>query len=193
VRKAAAEMRQLVNSTPVFTLANGITLFRLLLLPPIFLLIRQDDGAASALALLLVILGWLTDGLDGYAARHMGQISELGKILDPLIDKIFVSCLLLFMVLLRSLPGWVLAVIIPRDLLIMIGGYLLARRRRTVERSHIWGKLSTNMLTVTVIAYLLRLMNVAPYLLGLSLALLVISTWNYLGLFLHMLHEPPAA
>jgi CDP-diacylglycerol--glycerol-3-phosphate 3-phosphatidyltransferase len=183
------DMHLLVKKTPVFTAANVITLVRLLLLVPIFLLIRRDGQAAQMLVLFLVILGWLTDGLDGYLARRMGQISELGKILDPIVDKIFVLFLLLFLILLRDFPPWVLFIIFPRDLLILGGGFYLASKRKTVEQSQAWGKITTNALTATILAYLLRWRPVAPILLGLTLVLVVISTGSYGRLFLRKLQE----
>jgi CDP-diacylglycerol--glycerol-3-phosphate 3-phosphatidyltransferase len=183
------DMRLLINKKPVFTLANVLTLFRLLLLVPIFLLIRRDGHAAQFLVLFLVILGWLTDGLDGYLARRLGQISELGKILDPIVDKIFVLFLILFLILLRDFPPWVLFIMVPRDLLILGGGFYLASKRKTVEESQVWGKVTTNALTVTAIAYLLRWRPVAPLLLGLALVLVVISTGSYGRLFFRKLQE----
>jgi CDP-diacylglycerol--glycerol-3-phosphate 3-phosphatidyltransferase len=183
------EIRQLINKTPVFTVANGLTLVRLALLAPIFLLIRLDNSVGQLLALFLVAMGWLTDGLDGYLARRMGQISELGRILDPLVDKIFLLFLLLFLILLRDFPPWVLLIILPRDVLILACGYYLARKRKTVAESQLWGKLTTNALTICAIAYLLRWRTIAPVLLSLALALAVLSTWSYGRLFFRKLQE----
>jgi CDP-diacylglycerol--glycerol-3-phosphate 3-phosphatidyltransferase len=184
-----AEIRQLIRRTPVFTLANGLSLLRLLLLPPIYLLLRREDGGVPLLAIVLICLGWLTDGLDGYAARRLGQVSELGKILDPLVDKIFVLTLLVLLILLRDFHLWLLAVIIPRDLLILWGGLYLARRRKTVEPSQIWGKITTNTLMATMVAYLLRWTTLVPFLLILAVLLAVLSTWRYARFFFRTLHE----
>ncbi|KPL19934.1 MAG: hypothetical protein AMJ92_00240 [candidate division Zixibacteria bacterium SM23_81] len=187
----AKEIRRLVSRTPVWTLANGLTLVRLLLLPPIFLLLRRGDSTAQYLALLLVATGWLTDGLDGYLARRMGQVSELGRILDPLVDKLFLLFLILFLILLRDFPPWVLAIILPRDLLILGGGLYLAHKRRTVEESHLWGKIATNALTITAIAYLLSWRSIAPILLVFALGMVGISSWRYGWLFFRKLQRAP--
>jgi len=183
------EMRTLVNRTPIFTVANVLTLVRVLLLVPIFFLIRRDGQTAQNLALFLVVLGWLTDGLDGYMARRLGQISELGRILDPIVDKIFVLFLVLFLILLRDFPSWILFIMLPRDALILVGGFYLAGKRKTIEESQVWGKITTNALTITAIAYLLRWRPVAPVFLGLALALMVISTWSYGRLFFRKLGD----
>jgi CDP-diacylglycerol--glycerol-3-phosphate 3-phosphatidyltransferase len=183
------EIRQLICRTPVFTLANGLTLLRLVLLPPIYLLLRWENGMAPPLTVLLVCIGWLTDGLDGYAARRLGQITELGKILDPVVDKLFVLALLVFLILLRDFPLWFLAVIVPRDVLILWGGLYLARRRKTVEKSQLWGKITTNVLLATMVAYLLRWTALMPFFLTLAVLLSVISTWSYARFFFRALHE----
>lgn len=183
------EIGRLINTTPIFTVANGLSLVRLFLLPLIFVFMRRDDGTGQLVTALLVALGWLTDGLDGYVARRMGKISELGKILDPLVDKIFILFLLIFLILLRDFPPWVLLIVVPRDLLILGGGFFLARRRKSVLESQLWGKITTNVLIVTAIAYLLRWRSIAPVLLALALALAVISTWSYGRLFLRKLQE----
>ncbi len=183
------EIRQVVAATPVLTVANGVTIARLFLLVPIFIWIRRDGTFAQYLALFLVGLGWLSDGLDGYIARRMDQISELGRVLDPLVDKIFVLFLFLFLILLRDVPPWMLPVILVRDVLILTGAFYLAGKRRTVEESRIWGKLTTNALILTAIAYLLRWTSLAPLLLVLALVLMAISTYAYGRLFLRKLEH----
>jgi len=188
--KTVQDMRQVITRTPVFTMANGLTLFRLFLLPPIYFLLARETGVTFGLALFLLAIGWLLDGVDGYVARRLGQVSELGKILDPVVDKIFVLCLLLFLVILRDFPLWVLAVTIPRDVLLLVGGYYLAKKRKTVEPSNMWGKIATNVFTAAAVAYLLR-WSTADYFLVLALGLLAISTWSYGRLFFRRLKEAP--
>ena len=107
-----------------------------------------------------------------------------------MVDKIFVLCLLLFLVILRDFPLWVLAVTIPRDVLILVGGYYLAKKRKTVEPSNMWGKIATNVFTAAAVAYLLR-WSTADYFLALALGLRAISTWNYGRIFFRRLKEAP--
>jgi CDP-diacylglycerol--glycerol-3-phosphate 3-phosphatidyltransferase len=186
---AAKELRQLIKKTPIYTVANVLTVVRLLLLAPIFFFVRREGGTAQFVTFVLVGVGWLTDALDGYMARKLGQISELGKILDPLVDKIFVISLFFFLMFMRDFPAWVLIVIIPRDLLILWGGFYLARKRKTVEQSQLWGKLAASAQIITAIAYLLRWQTIAPILLGLALFMVAISTWSYGRLFFCRLRE----
>lgn len=177
------ELEQVIRRTPVLTVANGLSLARLILLIPIAVLLRTDGSAVPATAVVLIFLGWLSDGLDGLAARRLNQVSELGKILDPLADKIFVLVLLVLLTAVRGFPAWLLAVVIPRDLAILWGGLYLARRRKTVEQSGLWGKITTNVLLATVVAHLLNWDILMPWLLAAVVLSAVISTWQYTRIF----------
>jgi CDP-diacylglycerol--glycerol-3-phosphate 3-phosphatidyltransferase len=185
------ELEQLIRRTPVLTVANGLSLARMLLLIPISLLLREGGDATPVAAIILICLGWLSDGLDGMAARRLHQVSELGKILDPLSDKIFVLVLLIVLTATRDFPAWLLAVVIPRDLAILWGGLLLARRRKTVEQSGMWGKITTNLLVATVVVYLAGWNILVPWLMAASVIAAVISTWRYARIFFRALRASP--
>ncbi len=183
------ELGQLIRRTPILTLANGLSLARLMLLVPICFLLAGKEGPVPVAAILLVCLGWLSDGLDGFAARRLNQVSELGKILDPVVDKIFVLVLLIVLTVMRDFPAWMLAVIIPRDLAILWGGLFLARRRKTVEKSGLLGKITTNLLIAMVVAYLAGWGILVPWLMGAAVIAAVISTWDYARVFFQALGE----
>jgi CDP-diacylglycerol--glycerol-3-phosphate 3-phosphatidyltransferase len=142
-------------------------------------------------AIVLVGLGWLSDGLDGIAARRLHQVSELGKILDPVADKIFVLGLLIILTAIRGFPVWLLIMFIPRDLAILGGGLYLIRRRRTVEQSGLWGKITTNLLMATVVAYLANWNILVPWLMASVVLSAVISTWQYARIFFRALETLP--
>jgi len=183
------ELGQLIRRTPILTVANGLSLARLILLVPIYFLLMGKDGQVPTAAILLICLGWLSDGLDGFAARRLHQVSELGKILDPVIDKIFVLVLLIILTVLRDFPAWMLAVVIPRDLAILWGGLYLARRRKTVEKSGLLGKITLNLLITTVVAYLANWSVLVPWLMTMAVIAAVISTWDYARFFFQALRE----
>jgi len=103
-----------------FTISNIISFFRLLLtIPMSYFLMNQMNTEA----LLLGILAVLTDLADGYIARKMNQISEYGKIIDPIADKVFVGVSALCLVARGSLPIWFVVAIIARDVIILLGGF----------------------------------------------------------------------
>ncbi|MER3491689.1 MAG: CDP-diacylglycerol--glycerol-3-phosphate 3-phosphatidyltransferase [Mastigocladus sp. ERB_26_2] len=121
------------------TLPNWITFSRLLGLP--FLLYGLHNPTPTArwvcLAIFLVAAG--TDWLDGYLARKLNQISDLGKFLDPLVDKLLVLAPLLALIELGQVPAWGVFLILAREL--AIAGWRV--NQTTITGANIWGKLKT--------------------------------------------------
>ena len=112
------------------TTANKITIFRVLLVP-FFVVqglyyVETGHEAYRVLAILSFSLASISDGVDGYIARHFNQRSEMGKILDPLADKLLLVSGIVLLSLkneprLERLPMWLTATIISRDMLVLIG------------------------------------------------------------------------
>ncbi len=100
-------------------LPNLITVGRMLcVVPLIWLLMLKQYGAA----LVLAMIAGFTDAVDGFLARHFGWRSELGGILDPLADKFLLAAAFVVLTAQGELPVWLLAVVLGRDLIIVIGG-----------------------------------------------------------------------
>ncbi len=97
---------------------NLITGLRILLVAPfLWLLLEERYGAA----LLLFVLAGVSDALDGFLAKYYGWTSELGGLLDPIADKLLLIGAILALGWLKELPGWLVALVIGRDLLIVVG------------------------------------------------------------------------
>jgi len=129
-------------------LANWLTVLRILLIPVfITLLVYKQRGPALAVFLAAA----LTDLLDGYVARHRGSQSRLGAFLDPMADKLLLMSSFVTLTWLKVLPFWIAAVVISRDLILVIdalaihmaGGRITPRPTRA-------GKLATFFQVVTV-------------------------------------------
>jgi len=97
---------------------NLVTMGRVLLVPLVLLFIDNFSQMRSFIALLLYLLAAGGDFVDGYLARTRGQVSMLGKFLDPLADKLIVTAILVFMVQQGRVPAWLVVVLIARDLTI---------------------------------------------------------------------------
>jgi CDP-diacylglycerol--glycerol-3-phosphate 3-phosphatidyltransferase len=97
---------------------NLVTMSRVLLVPVVLLFIDNFSPMRSFIALLLYLLAAGGDFVDGYLARTRGQVSMLGKFLDPLADKLIVTAILVFMVQQGRAPAWLVVVLIARDLTI---------------------------------------------------------------------------
>src|SRR5205085_5207647 len=95
---------------------NLVTMGRVVLIPFVLLFIDNFSPLRSFIASLLYLGAAAGDALDGYLARSRGQVSTLGKFLDPLADKLIVTAALVFMVSLGRVPAWIVVVMIARDL-----------------------------------------------------------------------------
>jgi CDP-diacylglycerol--glycerol-3-phosphate 3-phosphatidyltransferase len=98
------------------TLANKITLSRIFLLPVFLFFILENIPYGTFIAAVVFVLAAATDGLDGYVARKQKQVTTLGKLLDPLADKLLVMSALVSLVAKAALPAWIAIVIIAREL-----------------------------------------------------------------------------
>jgi len=106
-----ASLRRELTNVP-----NLVTMGRVVLIPLVLVLIDNFSPLRSFVASLLYLVSAAGDGLDGYLARKRGEVSTLGKFLDPLADKLTVNAVLVYMVALARVPAWLVVVIIARDL-----------------------------------------------------------------------------
>ena len=165
------------NPRELLFVPNLLTLFRLFFLPlPVICIAYGKDN--FALALLGVAIA--TDVLDGYFARKLNQISELGKILDPLADKIGVAALVVALAVYRDFPWWAAAIIIVRDLLLLIGSLATLSKTTEIPTSNLFGKFTALTWVVLVISYLTPFVILQKVLLWLAVAMVPISFLLYL-------------
>lgn len=128
----------------VFTLSNFISFFRILLAIPIYYYISNIDSIDGARGVLLAIyfLVYLSDIADGYFARKFDQVSELGKIIDPLADKVLVILVVSYLFYFELIPSYYYLIIILRDLIIFIGGIFVSKKIGKVLPSNYLGKIT---------------------------------------------------
>jgi len=128
---------------------NLLSLIRLLFSPLITYLVLKEHYAFS---LTLILFLALTDFLDGFLARKLNQVTKLGKILDPIADKVFTFFAILSYTFLskEKLNPPIFFLLLGRDLLLVLGGFLLTRRGMVPEPS-IFGKLTTFFVSISLI------------------------------------------
>ena len=154
----------------IWTISNGLSFLRILLVIPIAILLFQP-GSRMLVAGLLVFAA-LTDLLDGYLARIMNEVSEFGKIIDPLADKIAVGVVCLILMVQGKVPFWFFLVAVVRDLIIFLGGVYIRRKRGVTLQSNMFGKW-----TVTSVAFFVLISVVdEPSLLVLKEVLMIVAT-----------------
>jgi CDP-diacylglycerol---glycerol-3-phosphate 3-phosphatidyltransferase len=121
------------------TLPNWITFSRLLGIPFLLYGLHNPTPEGRWVCLTIFLVAALTDWLDGYLARKLNQISDLGKFLDPLVDKLLVLAPLLMLIELGQVPAWGVFIILGREL--AIAGWRVSQT--TISGANIWGKLKT--------------------------------------------------
>jgi len=136
-------------------LPNLVTMGRVVLVPFVLLFIDNFSPLRSFIAALLYLVSAVGDGLDGYLARSRGEVSTLGKFLDPLADKLTVTAVLVFMVALGRVPAWVTVVLIARDLAIT-GLRSIASAQGLVIAASDGGKIKTALQLVAIMMLLIH-------------------------------------
>jgi len=172
------------------TISNILSILRVSLLVPIFQGLSENSPTGTAWALFYMALAVITDYLDGWFARRLNQITDLGKVLDPIADKICIFGVTVMLTLpIRSnpMPFWFLIVLIFRDSLVVTAGYILFRMRGYVSASNIWGKSTSTIIAILLMTYVLNFKPASPwlfwlrqdFLLWLALCFLLVSTVSY--------------
>ena len=125
-------------------LPNKLTCLRMILIIPfvIFMLAGAGEGVYKWIALAIFIIASLTDMLDGQIARKYNLITDFGKFMDPLADKLLVCSAMICLVELERLPAWICIIIIAREFAIS-GFRLIASDKGVVIAANMWGKTKT--------------------------------------------------
>lgn len=166
-------------------LPNKLTILRVILIP-VFLaaLFLAPVPMNRYIAVLIFIVASLTDLLDGKIARKYNMVTNFGKFMDPLADKLLVMSALVSMVALEDLPAWVVIVILAREFAIT-GFRTLAVEAGIVLAASWWGKVKTTVQMVMIIVVLLELPFgfmgfVETILVGLAVFFTILSGWDYI-------------
>ncbi|WP_297425129.1 CDP-diacylglycerol--glycerol-3-phosphate 3-phosphatidyltransferase [Clostridium sp.] len=137
-------------------LANKLTLIRIFLVPVFLVFIAvKNIPYGSFIATFIFILASLTDKLDGYIARSRNQITNFGKLMDPLADKLLVTAALISLVELHVVPSWAAVVIIAREFAVSGLRSIAAAQGRVIAASW-WGKIKTVIQIIAIISLLLK-------------------------------------
>ncbi len=132
------------------SIPNILSLFRLILIPFVAYLFHVGN---IKLAGLLFVIACLTDILDGFIARRFNMITNLGKVLDPLADKLMTATVLICLGIKGMVEFWVIAVFFVKDLLMIVGGTLLYNKKIIVPSTW-YGKLATTVIWSLVLILL---------------------------------------
>lgn len=169
----------------LLTWSNLISFSRVFIAFPIVYL-HYTNGQQITLTIgLLILYGMISDYLDGYVARKMNEVSEWGKVLDPIADKISASILFLYTVYIGFVPLWFLIVELARDLIILAGSTYIKFARGKVAMAVMSGKWSVNALAGYWMAafFLPDYVAVQNFFMGIALVLMFLSFIDYFHRF----------
>ena len=162
----------------IWTIPNALSVLRFFLIIPI--LIALGKGRPW-LALFFMAVGLATDSIDGYIARRFDQCSDLGRLLDPVIDKLAVLSVVLFLIVhpAYDFPLWYFIFLMVREWIVLTGGLLILRGRQIVMESNRAGKNSAFANGIAVVFHVLGFQPYGRIVLWIAFILTLYSTWSY--------------
>ena len=166
-------------------LPNKLTILRVMMIPFFVFSLLAYDGTNQCLryvAAVIFVVASLTDLLDGKIARKYNLVTNFGKFMDPLADKLLVCSALICMVELKQLPAWMVIAIISREFIIS-GFRLVASDKGVVIAASYWGKWKTTFQMIGVVLLILnieKLSVVTTIVIWIALILTVISLIDYI-------------
>ncbi|MEX1138622.1 MAG: CDP-alcohol phosphatidyltransferase family protein [Bacteroidota bacterium] len=166
----------------VWTASNIMSCSRILLLGPLAVCLFSEFENNRLWAGIILLIGAFTDFLDGYFARKYHAVSEFGKIMDPLADKIAVGAIAIFLVILGDVPLWYVVLALTRDGLIFAGGLYIRRKKNIIAQSNLPGKLAVSFIALFLLFSIVRwesLEDVRAITQWLSVVLMIVSLIVY--------------
>ena len=173
-----------MSQSKIFNASNSLSFIRLLLVIPAWFAFNNFDESLARYSVAAIgVIATITDILDGYLARKLNQITEFGKVIDPLADKVLIVFVVLNLFLLGEIPDYYFYMIVARDVLILTGGLIVTRKIGKVLPSDYIGKATVLAISFTLLMILLNVDRQSlPYLLlyYLSIILIFVSLGNYI-------------
>jgi CDP-diacylglycerol--glycerol-3-phosphate 3-phosphatidyltransferase len=146
------------------------------------LLLSKTNDSLKWVALALFVIASLTDFADGYIARKYNLVTNFGKFMDPLADKILTISGMICLVELGRIPSWIVVIIVAREFIIS-GFRLVAAENGVVIAANYWGKFKTTFQMIMIILMIMnipQLRIVTNIVMWIALALTLISLWTYI-------------
>ncbi len=169
----------------IWTISTVLSFSRIVFLAPFAYFLFADIPNNRLWVAGVVVLAALTDVLDGYLARKLHQVTDFGKIIDPVADKISVGVGAVLLVGVGDVPLWYVAAIIGRDVLILLGGLYIKAKKNIISQSNWAGKITVMLITLTLVLSILRIESLEvsrQLVLWASVVMMAASLINYVQL-----------
>lgn len=167
-------------------LSNFLSILRIILTFPTAYFIHIGN---LEYAIITGLLAGITDFFDGYFARKLNQITELGKILDPIADKILVAAIAFVLIIDNLIPLWFFSIVLIRDVFIILGGLYLAKKYNLILKSNFEGKATFFLIIITILGVLLKVDFASNYGFYLCTAAIIYSSISYLNRMLKIISQ----
>lgn len=143
------------TKSTIINLPNMVTLFRIVLVPVLFLMLFFSPGKLqSFFAGLVFSVASISDCVDGYLARRMNLVTDFGKFLDPLADKLLVGVALIMMIPLGRVPLWIVVIILGREVMVTLLRVIFLKKGNKVIEASMTGKYKTGFQIAAIIPLL---------------------------------------
>ena len=161
--------------------ANKLTLLRVVMIPVFMVALYLDFQFNNIVALAIFILASITDFIDGYIARHFDQVTDFGKFMDPLADKLLVTAAMLWFVEVGQMPAWALLVVIAREF--AVSGLRMVAAPKGIVIAAAWsGKIKT---ASTMVCICVMLLPIPAILNMICVAVILVTTiWSGVEYFI---------
>lgn len=136
---------------------NTLSFLRILTIPFIFLLILHSTSKNYPFLIAVFCFSIWLDFFDGYLARKLSQETELGKILDPVADKLMILFIILALIIKSDFPLWLGLFILIRDLSILLAGFISMKAKKGIKQSILSGKITFAVLGALILVFILDL------------------------------------
>lgn len=168
----------------IMNIPNKLTVLRMIIIPffVVFMMFNILGAADKWVALLLFVIASLTDFADGKIARAKNLVTNFGKLMDPLADKLLVCSALICLVNLGKIPAWIVIIVIAREFLIT-GVRQIAQESGRVIAASCWGKFKTTSQMIMIIFMIIDIPDfylITEIFMWAALALTLISMFDYL-------------
>jgi len=164
------------ESDRFWTASNVVSLFRLLLTGPVVYLLLNEMRVA---AFVVCLLSAFTDYLDGKLARSTNTVSEWGKVIDPIADKVFIGAILIVLLVQGLYPVWFVVLVLARDGIILAGGLWVRRYTPVVPPSLPSGKWAVAAISASGFCAMMVWITARDVFIFISCMLIAVSLWDY--------------
>ncbi len=177
-------------SDRIVTVSNALSLFRAVITVPLIWALETDRLIA---VMVMIVLAVISDFLDGFVARRAHEITNVGKMLDPIADKFIVMAVMIFLIFdpERRFPVFFFLLLGIRDITLANISTYIMNRRAEIHQSNQAGKWFLNFTTLAMILYILKFTNIGFLVLLVATVLLLVSWVQYMRCYFEYLHTLP--